>query len=265
VTDLDILLDRLFDDASLFPPAKLPLDQAVAGHLIHRAAGHAAAVGPLVVGVDHLPRVPAATDVAVTGQVGALATALQGAPSARVAWIEASGALPEVLDLLRDRPGYAEIDLRRRTADVLDDVLDASAAGVAVKFRAGGVTASAFPTEAELAVALRACAVHSLPFKLTAGLHGAARHRDAVTGFEHHGLLNVVLAVDAAQRGASDDEVAGVLGEHDERALADAVLGLPPQRVTAIRTAFRSVGTCSVEESLTALADAGLQVGEHVP
>ena len=40
------------------------------------------------------------------------------------------------------------------------------------------------------------------PFKCTAGLHNAVRHRAADTGFEHHGFLNVLLATRQAFDGA---------------------------------------------------------------
>ncbi len=38
----------LFDDASLFPPASLPMADAVAGHLRHRAAWYREMSGPFV-------------------------------------------------------------------------------------------------------------------------------------------------------------------------------------------------------------------------
>ena len=48
-----------------------------------------------------------------------------------------------------------------------------------LKFRTGGVTADAFPTEAEVAAWIAAALDRELPFKCTAGLHNAVRHRDA--------------------------------------------------------------------------------------
>src|SRR5688500_12444826 len=84
------LLRGLLDDASPFPPAALPLAEAVAAHRRHRAAGYAPAVGPLLVaasGVADLVAVLEAGD----GEVGA---------------VEAAPAAPDVLDVvLVARPG----------------------------------------------------------------------------------------------------------------------------------------------------------------
>ena len=52
-----------------------------------------------------------------------------------------------------------------------------------------------------------------MPFKCTAGLHHAVRHRAADTGFEHHGFLNVLLAVAAALTGEDAGEVAAELAD----------------------------------------------------
>ena len=71
------------------------------------------------------------------------------------------------------------------------------------KLRTGGVRADLYPDEDELAAAVVACVAAGVAFKATAGLHHAVRNTDPTTGFEQHGFLNVLVAVDAAQRGAS--------------------------------------------------------------
>ena len=88
--------------------------------------------------------------------------------------------------------------------------------------RTGGVRADLYPDEDEprrCRGGLRA----AVAFKATAGLHHAVRNTDPATGFEQHGFLNVILAVDAAHRGASTDEVAAILAERDADAVAARV------------------------------------------
>ena len=91
----------------------------------------------------------------------------------------------------------------------------------------GGAPAVASAVRAER---LAACLVRDLPLKLTAGLHKAVRHRDPVTGFEHHGFLNVVLAVAAGREGGSVDHLTGLLAERDPEAVRSAVARLTRSR-----------------------------------
>src|SRR5207302_895420 len=72
----------------------------------------------------------------------------------------------------------------------------------------------------ELAAFVGTCFEHGVPFKATAGLHGAVRHRDEATGFVHHGFLNLLLAAVRAASGAAVDDVAAMLGSTDGPALA---------------------------------------------
>jgi hypothetical protein len=72
------------------------------------------------------------------------------------------------------------------------DALDTIAADGAerVKFRTGGLTAAAHPTEAELAERIVASVRSGARFKLTAGLHHPLRRTDPETGFESAVSLN---------------------------------------------------------------------------
>jgi len=186
--------------------------------------------------------------------------------------LEVAGPTADILVFLadvRDRfggvttpQGYAEVSLRQRPHEVLAD-LDAVAATAVepkprVKFRTGGTTAEAFPSDAEFALGIVGATRRGLPFKLTAGLHDPARHRDPVTGFEHHGLLNVLLAADAALRGAEVEEVRAVLANRDEAGLAAAVRDLPEDRAREVRRQVLSVGTCSIDECVDGLTRVGV-------
>lgn len=134
--------------------------------------------------------------------------------------------------------------------------LDEIAAGeLRIKLRTGGEDADAFPSPHELAGCIEAALDRELPFKCTAGLHRAVRHREDGTGIEHHGFLNVLVATRAALDGSSVDDVAAVLVETDSDSL---VAALDPARMASTRRWFRSFGSCSVTEPLEDLTALGL-------
>ncbi len=130
-----------------------------------------------------------------------------------------------------------------------------AAAGHCLKLRTGGPDADAFPCAIELATCIGAALDRELPFKCTAGLHNALRHRDDATGFEHHGFLNVLVATRASLDAADVTEVASVLEETD----ADKLLTRSDERALArARRWFRSFGSCSIDEPLADLRRLGL-------
>jgi hypothetical protein len=81
------------------------------------------------------------------------------------------------------------------------------------------------------------------------------RHTDAVTGFEHHGFLNVMLATAASRNGADEELVRGLLAERDAKRVGSAIAGLSVEGVAAVRQHFTSFGTCSISEPLADLAE----------
>ena len=124
-----------------------------------------------------------------------------------------------------------------------------------VKLRTGGPDADAFPGAGELAACIGAALDRELRLKCTAGLHNALRHRDATTGFEHHGFLNVLLATRASLDGCSVEEVAAVLDETDP---AQLTARTDSAGMTSARRWFTSFGSCSILEPLQDLTDLGL-------
>jgi hypothetical protein len=244
------VLRGLLDDAAIFPPGNAPLARAVADHAAHLRSPYADAVGPLVVRASDLG---AAGDVEV-----AVVTGLDEAHAA----VSAAGARLRALEVaLPARAEAAEVrSLASCGADVYvevprDDrrsavIAELAATGLRAKLRTGGLEADLFPTIPELAAVVAALVQAGVPFKATAGLHHAVRHTDPVTGFEHHGFLNLLLATARAQAGRSLADVAAALASRDDGAVARAALLLPPQ----VRDAFRSFGTCSIREPLDDLA-----------
>lgn len=279
-------LASIVDDAAIFPPGNAPLDRALADHLGHRETGYADLVGGFVVSDVKVPDLAklVPTRSTVVG-VNLVVTGGAGAIEPAVTWVERSAGLElralefalrdeedlahnaqrlvSVLDSLEERleevAVYAEPPIQHGEPThgwfaALDEL---AAREVALKFRTGGVTMDAFPSSTRLAGCIEASLDRELPFKCTAGLHNAVRHRDVETGFEHHGFLNVLLATRASLDGAGPDEVAAVLDDPDGPALADRLRG-DQDTATRTRRWFRSFGSCSVPEAHEDLVGLGL-------
>jgi hypothetical protein len=254
----------LLDDAAVFPPGNLPLAGAVTAYQGHRRSSYAALVGPLVLPAASLPALallvdpgpePLALSVTLPGDPGTVASAVAAAAAvdgAELTAVEtplaagaAIGELLAVLDgsLPNGVTGYVEVPRDERGADVLDAL---AGSRYRAKFRTGGVVPQAHPDEAELAGALTGAVARGVAFKCTAGLHHAVRHTDG--DLEQHGFLNVLLATEAALRGAADGELAALLAQRDAAVVAAQVAGLSRERLAAARASFTSFGTCSVAE-----------------
>jgi hypothetical protein len=260
----------LVDDAAIFPPGEAPLAEAVPAHRAHLAAPYAAMVGPFVVSDDRLPDLAGLVDpddeplrvtVVVTGGAGAVEPAYRWAtaPGLEVAGIEvalrdlddlagnARRVVAAVTQLGVDVPVHVEPPLvpgapSHGWLTALDEV---ASADLRVKLRTGGVTADAFPAEATVATAIDAALDRELPFKCTAGLHHAVRHRAGDTGFEHHGFLNVLLATRAALDG---DDVTAALAEQDPQAVVRRLTEAGSDGLVRARRWFTSFGCCGVRD-----------------
>ncbi|MGO8957555.1 MAG: hypothetical protein ACLQFR_09330 [Streptosporangiaceae bacterium] len=273
----------LFDDASLFPPANLAMAAAVARHLRHQTAWYRETSGPFVCPDAKITGLSAALTASAIGELDLALTVPGGAasldaavdmvfadPRLRLRAVEVpigpaggAGAVAELAAALDRTPlagaaAYVEIPVGQLSGESVRDLADH---GYRAKLRTGGVTAGAFPPEQALAACLTELAAQRLPFKCTAGLHHAVRHRAADTGFEHHGFLNVLLAVAAALDDATADQTAGVLASTDEHQVAAAVAGLDADRAAAVRELFTSFGTCSTDEPIADLVTLGLVTG----
>lgn len=279
-------LHRLFDDGSAFPPVDLALRDALAVHLEHASSPYRRALGPLIVrdtDLDEfetlLTAVPdrhvwTALLVEDLENVGAALRRAAAHPQIMPAGAEitvpddmAPDQLVPRLDAAMSSAGlpdpeiYVEVPRDDRREAVLDALVDSR---YDAKFRTGGTHEGMFPDEAELAGAVVGAVGRHLPFKATAGLHHALRSTDPSTGFEHHGFLNLFLAVDTARQGVEIDpaglreQVAAVLAERSASRIADAARALSPARAVAARASFTSFGVSSVLAPLAELVDLGL-------
>ncbi len=248
---------------------------ALAEHARHQTAPYAGLLGPFLcptTRVDELREaLPAGQSLAVSLVVDAEAAAAWDAltavgaddrlslvaveaPHARLGHDAATvGAkvrrLPSVTGFLEVDPQDLQMSL---------DLVAPNGGWQAAKFRTGGTSADAFPSEQQLADFLVAGVERGLPFKLTAGLHHAVRHTDADTGFEHHGLLNVLVATADALAREDLDIIVASLAERDEERVVERVRSWSELDCLAIRGSFRSFGCCGVTEPITELAALGL-------
>ena len=271
----------LFDDASLFPPALLPMADAVAGHLRHQAAWYREMCGPFVCADTKITDLSAALTAAGVAGLD-LALVLPAGAEGLDAAVDGVFADPRLRLRAVELPAGAGDNITTAVADVaaaLDRIpLAGAAAFIEVpardftaaaaravddrryraKVRTGGTTAQAFPDDQTLANCLVTLVQARLAFKCTAGLHHAVRHRAADTGFEHHGFLNVLLAVAAALDDASRDQVAAELADRDAARVAAKISHLDAETVSAVRSLFTSFGTCSTDDPVNDLVTLGL-------
>jgi hypothetical protein len=229
------LLGKLIDHAPLFPPASLPIEEAIAEDRRFRA-------GPFGWLANRF--VCSASTLAAAARVGApLSVVLdeplsEGPADAQVEAVETSDKL-----LLTPGLGAAEVYVET------NDPTSLAGSGYRAKVRCGGATV---PSVAELAEFVTSCRKLGLPFKATAGLHHPVRTDS------RHGFLNL-----AAAAVFGDEEEA--LSEEDP-----ASLSLTPEAFTwrgrsagaeeiarIRRGLFVGFGSCSAQEPADELVALG--------
>lgn len=222
------LFGRLIDHAPTFPPAQLPVDEAIEEDRRARAGDESWILARLA-----WP----ASKLAELGDEQRELTVIVDGPvpdDPRIAAVEARvlPTAPPVADEV-----YVEgVDL--------DEI---AAAGLRAKIRCGG---EHVPSVDELADFIRGCRERGLPFKATAGLHHAVRRDGA------HGFLNVLAsAVFDEEALAEEDEDAFRLEEH-----AFIWRNRPAGRVEIeqARKLFVAFGSCSFFEPVGELKTLGL-------
>lgn len=234
------LFAGLLDDAAIFPPGNLPLREAIPAHHAHRSAWYGDLVGPFVL---------SDTDLAGIGsepiRISVIATAPPVVADERIVAVETR--LPALARTIDKVPVYVELPWNELPVGI-----DALPPNARVKLRTGGTEASAFPSETALAAAIAVCVEQGRPFKCTAGLHHAIRHTDPLTGFEHHGFLNVLVASTATADPRS------ALAERNPDVIVKELEAAEPEVLMAARRSFVSFGTCSIADPVADLVTLGL-------
>lgn len=226
------LLGALFDYAGLFPPAQLPLADAVQTYARHQTEPEAWMLGRFVCPANQLMALgalwPAGQPLSVVA-LGAKTTspaecthALADTLAHIAAFRAAHGAyarvevleqpLPPLPDEASARALLSALHTHSRPhalsvfyeaalgGDQAPPQLHHALAGLAglpgagFKLRTGGLTAEAVPPVELVVAVLEGCQRHSLPLKFTAGLHQPLRHYDDSVQTHVYGFMNMVLA-----------------------------------------------------------------------
>jgi len=275
------LLAGLLNDAATFPPGNASVLDAVQAREMYAEAWFAELLGAVVVRADRIDGLlgalaetaaagrgvaPLPVTVTVPEGLTGIGGAVRAArhPALRVVAFEvplgAGDADAEVLRTVRMQvpAGVAvHVELSGHVdASVAMPVL--ALAGVRGKLRTGGTSAAAFPPVEAVARFVHAAVAAGVPFKATAGLHNALRHRDEDTGVVHHGFLNLLAATAAALDGAEEDTVARLVAITSPEPVLEVLLALDADGARAVRRAFVGFGTCSTVEPVEDLAGLGL-------
>lgn len=290
---LRALLSNLIDYAGLFPPAGLPMQQAVENYERYLAGPDAWALARFVLPVSRFAEFEAAMDRIEPIEPWGISALLGRNPEADLAEI----------DRFNERNlGRATVDAVEVKASTTDEIshirayvrgsircyfeiapAEASqllptigAIHGRAKIRTGGVTADAFPSSEAVARFIMECATHNVAFKATAGLHHPIRCVKPLT-YDHvaemglmHGYLNVFVAASAARQefpsatlvklledDLEGDTLPSIRFEDDMICWGDQSITTESLRNTRQNFAI-SFGSCSFEEPLSDLRELNL-------
>ncbi len=228
------LLEGLVDDAGLFPPSWLPMDEALARH---RRSTSPMLTRRFLLPYDRIDELSAILDEPID--------------------VHLIG--DDVVTLPTDsRIIVRAVELRSGTRDDLPCYVEGIAPaelkphGMLGKLRCGGVR---IPSVEEVAAYVVAAARFSLPFKGTAGMHAAVRGWESTNGEPHHGYLNLLLAV---ARSLREDDVLDVLRCDDADSLVAEAQELSEDLVVATRWLFHSYGSCDTDRPVNDALELGL-------
>jgi hypothetical protein len=257
-------LERLIDYAGLFPPAKLPLDDALteygramegsASWMLSRFIIPAEKLVVLRNGLEgrgriELSVIAAPTMFEVVARARHEGWVTIGSIEVPLGDYSIGGCARQARRArLDDLPIYVESSRGRLAMNEL------AQEGLGAKLRCGGVKPSAYPSiEAVAAFIADACAA-GVPFKATAGLHHPLRHFDSKAGLMMHGFLNILAAAVAAPQ-VDRKALEAIVAQERLDALD---LGDENELRRARRERFVSYGSCSFDEPVEDLRALGL-------
>jgi hypothetical protein len=228
VTAARALFGRLIDHAPTFPPAQLPVAEAIEEDRRARASEEGWILARLAwpaAKLDELGDEQRELTVIVDGPVPA---------DPRVAAVESRGVPP-------DAARGAELYLEEVELD------EVAALGARAKIRCGG---ERVPSIDELADFVRGCRERHLPFKATAGLHHAVRRDGA------HGFLNLLAAAVFDEEALAEEDPDAFRLEEHAFIWRNRLAG--PIEIQLGRELFVAFGSCSFFEPVDDLKALGL-------
>jgi hypothetical protein len=286
---LEALVAGLIDYAGLFPPAALAMSDAVSRYDAYRRGAHRFMLGRFVVPIARLEEFrQSATPLLRAGDPWRLSVLGGGGDREVIERFNVACAGRAIIDALEGKADlardvaqfescaslvtpdgtpfvtYVEIPLATDPEPLLAAIADL---GLRAKVRTGGVTPDAFPSAAQLAAFLSACAAHDVAFKASAGLHHPFRGDYAMTydagsvRAPMFGFVNVFVGALFLRSGLSESRVAALLEERDPRAVSFDAAGvtwsghrLDHAAVRLFRERFASsFGSCSFTEPVEEL------------
>ena len=300
------LLARILDDAALVSPGPRPaMTDVLDAYLDARAGEYGGLLGTLVVPVSRLqefvavlvkrrPASPVPITLSVDTGLGGVPKALSLTTSRSALLTTGTVEMPaphdvdsvwleRVTEFVPDDV-VAVVEPRRPDADGSDDwiagVRRVVGHGCRPKLRCGGDRAGVFPGVTDVSRFLAVVAASGRSFTASLGLQSAARHVDPETGFDHHGWLNLMVAVTRALRavpppaaGGPDDggagpdadppaelveAVRGALDATDAAALAAEVAEVDDRTAARVRAHLSSVGSTAPADQGAEMARLGL-------
>jgi len=229
-------LAGLIDHAALFPPASMPLADALAEDARVRVGGESVLVRRFVVPASRLSEL-----VAVEVPLSVVLDAPYAGGDSRVEAVEAPPGveLESVVGLATEVYVELPTDLDRLAA-----------LGLRAKVRCGGARV---PSVEELATVVRGCRARGLVFKATAGLHHAVRHDG------EHGFLNLLAACvfGDEERALADEDPAAFALDAESFRWRDRTAGAA--HVARVRAElWYGFGSCSIAEPFSDLRSLGV-------
>ena len=275
---LHILLKSLIDYAGLFPPAGLPMAQAVANYARYKnESPYSWILGKFIVPASRLAEFEQAFEPnQSTWHISALVGQNVTDDLARVTDFNQRHRFAAVIDSLECKASSAEeiVSIRKQLPEGMicyfeipggDPLLiDAIAkARSRAKIRTGGLTEEMFPAAGHVIEFLQTCFAANVPFKATAGLHHPLRctkpltyEKDAPVG-AMHGFLNVFLAAAAVLEGLPKSELEMLLldgdpvnFQFDEGSIRWRSQRISQAHLLEARALAASFGSCSFEEPM---------------
>jgi hypothetical protein len=231
------LFGRLIDHAPLFPPASLPLPEALDEHRRARESDAGWIVRRFVC--------PASTLAELDGERLALSVVLDADVDLADPRIE-SVEIPPNPGFLWVTPVESYTEVTTTSVPVFAEEMGPD--GAQLKLRCGPTP----PPVAELAAAIRACREQGIPFKATAGLHHAVRQDG------QHGFLNLLAAAVFADEDAAlaEEDADALRVEGDAFRWRDRAASIAD--VERGRELFVAFGSCSFSEPVDDLRALGL-------
>jgi hypothetical protein len=283
---LRALLSDLIDYAGLFPPAALPMQEAVENYARYLAGPEAWALARFVLPVARFAEFEAAMNSVRPIEPWGISALLATSHEAELA------AIDQFNHRNKGRAAVDAVEVKAATSDEVCDLRAFDRGSITcyfeipsenpgellpiihavharAKIRTGGITPNAFPSSETVAHFIAECAKHDVAFKATAGLHHPLRcvkpltcETDAPTSVMH-GFLNVFLAAALARQHVPREDLCELLESRDHSEFCfepdsarwrDHAVSTAHVRDTRNHFAI-SFGSCSFEEPLADLRE----------